>query len=206
MKNKKTYELVLLALLLAIELIFAFTPLGYLRVGIVEITFMTLPIAISAMLINERASLILGCVFGLTSFIQCFGISPFGTTLCTIDPLRTFVLCFIPRALMGYLSGLIFKLVSRIDKKKILSFIASAFSAAFLNTLFFLLTFILLFGNESITIGEETYDIAKMSIIQIVVFIVGVNGLIEAGVCTVVSAAIGRAISPVIDKIKRGRV
>ncbi len=190
--NEKTYKTVLLAMLLAIELIFAFTPLGYLRVGIVEITFMPLPIAIGAMLLDEYASLFLGVVFGITSFVQCFGISAFGTALFSVNPFGTVILCTLPRAWAGYLAGIIFKLVSKIDKTKIMSFVAAAFSSAFLNTAFFVLTFFLLFKDTGFAIGEN--NISDMNILDVAVAIAGVNGIVEMLVCTVISAPIGKAL------------
>lgn len=192
--NEKTYKTVLLAMLLAVELIFAFTPLGYLRVGIVEITFMTLPVAIGAMLLDEYSSLFLGCVFGVTSFVQCFGISAFGTVCFSVNPFGTVVLCILPRCLMGYLAGLIFKLTSKIDKTKIVSFVLTAFSAAFLNTALFVLTFFLFFRNATLTIGEKPYDISAMNILDVAVFIAGVNGIVEIIACTLISAPIGKAL------------
>ena len=79
--TQKTRRLVQLAILVAIMLILAFTPLGYLKVGAIEITFMTIPVVIGAILLGPPAGAFLGGVFGLTSFIQCFGMSAFGSAL-----------------------------------------------------------------------------------------------------------------------------
>ena len=72
--EKQTYEMVLMAILAAIMLILGFTPLGFLRVGAIEITFMVIPIAIGAILLGPRGGAILGGLFGAISFFQCFGI------------------------------------------------------------------------------------------------------------------------------------
>ena len=190
--TKKTRELVLLALLTAIELILAFTPLGYLRVGIIEITFMTVPIAIAAMMIGPYASLFLGCVFGITSFAQCFGISLFGTTLMGINPIFTFILCFVPRALMGFLVGVIFRAIHRIDKTGFVSFTVASLSAAALNTAFFVLGFFLMFHGVTLDLGGVIFDISKMNLLDVLVFIAGVNGIVEIVVCMVLSTALGK--------------
>ncbi len=50
-----------LALLTAIELIMAFTPLGYLKIGPVSITFMAIPVAVGAIVLGP----ISGAFFGL---------------------------------------------------------------------------------------------------------------------------------------------
>lgn len=76
--TEKTRKLVQMAILIAVMLILAFTPLGYLKVGAIEITFMTIPVVVGAIILGPAAGAVLGGVFGLTSFIQCFGMSAFG--------------------------------------------------------------------------------------------------------------------------------
>lgn len=93
MRNKKTLEMVQVAVLVAIVLIMSFTPIGYLRTAGLEISLITIPVVIGAMVIGPKAGLILGLVFGFTSFYQCFGMSPFGATLLGINPVATFLVC-----------------------------------------------------------------------------------------------------------------
>ena len=90
MKNTKTRQMVQLAILTAIILVMAFTPLGYLRVATMTITFLSIPVVIGAILIGPAAGAFLGFVFGLTSFIQCFGMDALGTALMTINVFYTF--------------------------------------------------------------------------------------------------------------------
>lgn len=194
-KSTKTLSLVQLGLLIAIEIIFAFTPLGYLRVGVVEITFMTIPVAIGAIIIGPLAGLLLGTVFGLTSFLQCFGISAFGTILFEINPFLTFVMCFVPRALMGLLTGLLCRALLKTRLNEIVTFTLTGLCAALLNTLFFVSCFFLFFRTAQLDFGEFVMDIGTMNILDVFVAIVGVNGLVEAGVCTVISPAIGKALT-----------
>ena len=50
-KNKeKIYKLSLAAVLTALIFVMAFTPLGYLKVGVVSITFLTIPVVIGAII------------------------------------------------------------------------------------------------------------------------------------------------------------
>ena len=71
--TSKTLQMVQLAILLAILLVMAFTPLGYMKIGPLSVSFLTLPVAIGAVILGPRAALILGAAFGLTSFYQCLG-------------------------------------------------------------------------------------------------------------------------------------
>ncbi|MBE6884200.1 MAG: ECF transporter S component [Ruminococcaceae bacterium] len=200
MSNSKTplfttRNLVQLALLTAIIIVMSFTPIGYLKTPIVEITFIPIPVVIGAIVIGPSAGAFLGAVFGLTSFIQCFGMSQFGAMLLSINPIFTFIMCFVARLLMGWLCGLIFKAFYRFDKSssKLVSYGAASLSGALLNTLFFVALLLLLFGNTDFvqSFGDTVFGI--------IATIVGVNGLVEALVCMIVGAAVSKAI----DKIFR---
>ena len=81
-KNKfSTKYLVEMALLVAIILLMAFTPIGYIKTAGLEITLIVVPVAVGAVTLGPTAGAILGGVFGITSFIQCFGMSTFGVAL-----------------------------------------------------------------------------------------------------------------------------
>ena len=110
--------MVQLAVLIAIMLILAFTPLGYLRIGPLAISLMTIPVVIGAMILGPAGGAVLGLVFGLTSFYQCFAGDPFGAALVAMNPFFTFLVCIPTRTLMGWLSGVIFKALWKIDKTK----------------------------------------------------------------------------------------
>ena len=68
--NKKftTSQITLLGLMIAILLLMAYTPLGYLNIGPLAITFNIIPVAISAITMGPVGGAIAGAVFGLTSF------------------------------------------------------------------------------------------------------------------------------------------
>ena len=66
--NKKftTSQITLLGLMIAILLLMAYTPLGYLNIGPLAITFNIIPVAISAITMGPVGGAIAGAVFGLT--------------------------------------------------------------------------------------------------------------------------------------------
>ncbi len=194
-RNERTLKLVQIAMLVAIELIFAFTPLGYLRVGtVLEITFMTIPIAIAATTVGPVASTVLSLVFGLTSFFQCFGMSAFGVICLSISPWKTAVLCIVPRLLMGILSGCLFQWLKKTGKS-LLAFSLTSLSAAFLNTFFFVMFFFVMFRSASLDFGNDfVVNISTMNLAQVFAFIAGINGIVEVVACTVISTAIGKAL------------
>ncbi|MBE6038126.1 MAG: ECF transporter S component [Anaerofustis stercorihominis] len=193
MKNSKTLYLVEMALLVSIIILMAFTPIGYLRMPGIEITFIMIPVVIGSVLLGEKAGAVLGGVFGITSFIQCFGMSQFGAALLAINPFLTFILCMVPRILMGYLSGLVYKLL-RNNKNKLIPFGAAALTGPLTNTLLFVGGVIVMFGNTEFIMSLR----GGLNVIAFFAAFVGINGVIEAVVSFVVSTGILTALKKYI--------
>ncbi len=180
-----------LALLSAIVILMSFTPLGYLRLtpGL-EITLIPIPVTVGAILMGPKAGAFLGAVFGLTSFAQCFGFSPFGAVLLSINPVYTFILTFIPRILMGYLTGWSFALYSRLFPSRTIACGAASLTGPVLNTIFFMTFLIAFFGRTEFIMEFR----GAASILGFVVAFVGINGVVEAAVCLIAGTAITRAL------------
>lgn len=191
LEKKSTKWLVRMGVLVAIIVLMSFTPIGYLKVGAIEITFLMIPVSIGAIVLGERSGAILGGVWGLTSFIQCFGMSAFGAALLGINPILTFITCMIPRILVGYLTGLIFKVLRKSDKtKNVVSFVAASLVAPIINTLLFIVFVIVFFGGSDFIVGLRD----GRNLLAFFVWFVGLNGLIEAIVAFVVGGAISKAV------------
>ena len=67
MKNNRftTAQLTLLGLMAAILLLMAYTPLGYLNIGPLAISFNVIPVAISAVVLGPVGGAVAGAIFGL---------------------------------------------------------------------------------------------------------------------------------------------
>ena len=187
MKTKvNTKSLVILGLMTALTMIFSFTPIGSIPIGPLVITLNVIPIAIAAVTVGPVGSAVIGGVFGLLSFLQCFGI---GAALVAIDPVLAFVQRFVPRLLDGIIVGFIAKGMSKVTNNYV-SYAVTGFFTAFLNTAFFMSALVLLFGNTD-------YVKELMGGKNIIVFIctfVGINALVEMAVCTFVTGTVGAAL------------
>lgn len=188
MKKQNIRKLAYLGALTAILLIFSFTPIGYLHIGTVEITFNMIPVILGATTLGALGGTILGTVFAVTSFIQCFGMSEFGTLLFGVSPILTFVLCFVPRMIAGFLPAIIYK--SLVKKNSIAAHTTAALSGSLLNTILFTAGFCLMFRGTMLGMAESQ-DFASPMAFLAAAFII--NGAIEAVVCTVVCVPIGKA-------------
>lgn len=187
-----------LALMVAIIFIMAFTPLGYLRTPGLSITFLTVPVAVAAMILGPKGGAICGLAFGITSLMQCFGTSAFGAVLLSINPFGTVFTCIVPRVLEGLLCGLIFQAVR--TKKKNLAYFIGGLSCPVLNTILYMSSLVLFFYNTDYIQGfAETLGVSNP--LTFVVAFVGLQGVIEAVVCTIVAAAIARALAAALKSV-----
>lgn len=198
MNKQNIRKLTVAGMLIALELILAFTPLGYLKIGLLSITFMTIPVIIGSITSGATVATILGLTFGITSFVQCFGTDTFGTTLFQISPVFTFITCVGARTLMGFLCGVIFKGLNKTKLPETVRGGIAAFSAPFLNTLFFMACLIGFFWNT-----EYIQSIAAgANVLKFLVTIVGINGIVEWIVCTAVGTAVGVPVARAVRKIR----
>ncbi|MEG0755122.1 MAG: ECF transporter S component [Oscillospiraceae bacterium] len=188
--SARTGYLVRISSLVAIMLLLEATGLGMIHVGVLELTILQIPVVIGAIILGPSAGALLGGVFGAISFWECFGRSAFGAALLAINPLSTFIVCFVPRILMGFLCGLIFKALYSIDKTKLLSFAGSSLAGALLNTVLFMTALMLLFGNDPFILNMR----GGLGLLPFLVTFVGLQGLVEAIVCFLVGAAVSKAL------------
>ncbi len=192
MKKLSIRDFVILALLAAILLLMSVTPLGYLNIGPLAITFNIIPVAIAAIALGPTGGLIAGCVFGLTSFLQCIGIggsSAMGVVLFGINPVLAFIQRFVPRALDGWLLGYIYRFFEKRTKSYV-ACAATGFLSAFLNTLLFMTALVVLFGHTEYVQGL----IAGRNVIVFVCAFVGVNAIAEMISATLLTGAVGAAL------------
>lgn len=196
-----TLKLTQLALLTAIVLLMAFTPIGYIKTFGLEISLIVIPVTIGAIVLGPAAGAFLGGVFGITSFIQCFGLSPFGVALLAINPIATFITCLIPRILMGWLTGLTFKGLRKSGLKET-AYPITSLIGPILNTVFFMTSLLVFFYRSDLIQGIADSSGSK-NIIQLVIAMVGINGLVEAATCLIIGAAIARALDAFVKRNAR---
>ncbi len=198
-RKNNVQKMTRLAILIALTVVLQNLPF---RLGAVEMTLGIIPVEIGAILMGSGTGALLGTVMGIASFLQCLGIfvpSPFGAQLLSINPLFTFIVCVISRALMGYLVGVIFKLFRRFDKTRLVSFAVSATSGAVLNSIFFTALVILFFYNAPY-IQAMAQGVGATNVILFFFAFIGINGIVEAAVSLFVGGASAKVLSKVVKK------
>jgi len=165
-KKKQLVRLVLCALFAALIVVMTFTPyLGYITVGIIEITTLHMVVIFGAAVLGAKYGAVLGGVWGLTCIARAFqlGIIPFQNPMVSL----------VPRIIVGLVAGLIFLGLSKTKCKKPISLGISAFAGTLTNTVL-VLSFLQIFGGFEVLFGEaaKTLDV-------IIGTLISTNGLIE---------------------------
>lgn len=195
MKSNKftTSQLTILGLMSGILFLMAYTPLGYLNIGPLAVTFNVIPVAICAVVLGPTGGAVAGTVFGLTSFLQAMGIggtSALGAALFQINPFLSAVQCFVPRILDGLLIGFIYRGMRK-KTNVYASCAVTGFFSAFLNTLFFMTALVVMFGNTEVIQNL----MGGRNVIIGCCMMVGVNAISEMVSSTIITAAVGTALS-----------
>ena len=190
MKNKRLRTMVKLAMLVALLAIFCFTPLGFLKIGIVEITFNMIPVIIGAIAVGPAAGAVLGALFGAASFWQCFGQSTFGTLLFGVNPFYTALICFVPRILAGLLPGLIFRAMTA-KKDNVAAYFVSAAVGSLTHTVLFVGGFCLRFGDTMLGMAGE-HGLSPLAFIAAAFLL---NATVELVANTAISAGVSKALT-----------
>lgn len=189
--------MVQLALMVAIIFIMAFTPLGYFQTMGLSITFLTVPVAVGAIMLGPKGGAVCGLAFGITSFLQCFGIGAFGTMLFSINPIGTAVTCIVPRILDGWLCGFLFQILRK--RTKGAAYLLTSLACPVFNTLLFMTSLVLFFYHTDYIQGLAATFGASNPFVFAAAF-VGVQGMIEAAVCFVLAGAVSRALGTALHK------
>lgn len=138
-------------------------------------------------------SAILGGVFGLASFLRCFGLNAFGAMLLSINLFLAFLLYVPTRILTGWMTGLIYQGIRRTKIPSNVSLTIANLCCPLLNTTFFMS--MLVFGfyqTEYIQSFVQKFGVSNPFLF--VIAFVGINGLVEAAVCFIVGTAISAAL------------
>ncbi|MBQ7887341.1 MAG: ECF transporter S component [Clostridia bacterium] len=189
-----------LALLVAIEMVMKAIGLGSVPVGPLYMSFLTVPIAVGAIVLGPLAGMILGGVFGFVSFLDAIkGASIMTSNLLAVSPLHTFVLCVGMRVLMGLCVGLVYQGMTRLCRRSAVNCFVTSLSAPLLNTLFFMGYIVLAFYHTDY-IQNLAASKGAANPAVFVVLLVGFQGVVEAIVCSVTGTAVAGGVKKALGR------
>ena len=189
MKNKKTTNMVIFSMLLAIEVVMSFTPLGFLRIGLLSVTMLHITVIICAMALGKKYGAALGFVMGFCSFynatfsptITSFCFTPFFSMGGVEGNWTSLLIAFIPRIALGYGAGAIYERLK--SKNGRTAAALSGLSGALINTIGVL-------GGIWIFFKEPYEAVLGNTIVALLMTTVGVNSIAEAVVGVIAAMAV----------------
>lgn len=192
-----------LALLVAIILVMKLTGLASIPVGPLYMTFTMVPIAIGAIIMGPLAGGVLGMIYGFTSYYDAATGAPTTGLFFQLNPLSTFVLCVVIRTLVGVLTGWLFRALRKVDSTKTICYFVCSLAAPVLNTILFM-GYIAFFFYEAFLSTDKVQDIVSTigmsSPLLIMIFYVGLQGLVEAAIGTVVGGTVSKTVSHALKR------
>ncbi len=194
-RKSKLSDWIKMALFVAIIVLLSVTPLGYISLGVINATTIQMPVIIGAMLFGWKKGAFLGGVFGFTSMLKntfqpgltSFVFSPFIPVFGEESgSFWALLVCFVPRILIGVVSGLLFTALSKTKIKKAVAAGICGFCGSLTNTIFVMSGIFLFFGRSYSAARNEAYE----ALIGTVMATITGVGVTEAIVSAVIAAAV----------------
>lgn len=203
-KSKNTKFITLMGVLLAIEIIMAFTPLGFVPLGFTKATTIHIPVVIGAIFLGPLAGIILGGAFGILSIIintvspalTSFVFSPFITIGGAQGNIWSLVIALVPRMLIGIVAYYSYKWVSKIDKTKVIAYATAGVVGSLTNTVLVMSGIYIFFGQQYAAAKEVTFE----ALFGVIMGIIGVNGIPEAIVAAIIVALVCKVLKSVFKE------
>ena len=108
--------------------------------------------------------------------------------------ISSLIICYVPRILIGYVSGLIFEKLEK--KNEPIAYALSGIAGSLVNTVL-VLGFILLFFTPQYS---EANGVTKEALFSIVLSTLAINGTLEAIITPILSSAIAKPVNYFINK------
>lgn len=189
--SAQTRRMTQLAILIALEAVLTFTPLGFIMIPPISITLLHIPVIVGAILMGPSAGGILGLAFGLFSMLKAstaaaspadMAFSPF----LSGSPLSSVVMCILPRVLLGVIAGGLYLLLSRKVKSDAVSMGVSAVASTFLHSM--------------MVLGLLSILFQALPLKDVIAALIGVNCLLEMLAAAVVAAAVCKPLKKALRR------
>ena len=208
MKTRKhdTHWMVGVAMMAAIVILLANTPLGMIQLPIIKATTTHIPVILGAILLGPLAGTILGCVFGICSMINntiapallSFAFSPFLSTslIGAVKALWVAVGC---RAMIGLVSGWLWIGLKKVKAPDLIALPIVGFIGAWTNTVCVMGSIYFLLRPEyAKAMGIE-------AVFGLVMAVITGSSIMEAVAALVLVTAIGKVLIQVVARLPMGQ-
>lgn len=212
MKAKKhdTRWMVSVALMAAIVIVLANTPLGMIQLPIIKATTVHIPVVLGAILLGPGAGAILGAVFGICSLVSntmaptllSFAFSPFLSTTGIPGSLKAIWISVGCRILIGVVAGWLWVLFTKIKLNQFIALPIVGFVGSMVNTVTVMGSIYFLFAQQY----AEAKEVALTAVFGLVMGTVTASGIPEAIAAAILVLALGKVLVVVFRKMNLGAV
>lgn len=207
MKEKKrdTRWMVCVALMAAIVIVLANTPLGMIQLPVIKATTVHIPVILGAVLLGPLAGGILGGVFGICSLISntmaptllSFAFSPFMSTTGLPGVLKALWISVGCRILIGVVSGWLWKLFEKVHLNQSIALPITGFVGAMVNTVTVMGSIYLLFAQQY----AQAQDVGITAVWGLIMGTITASGIPEAIASAVLVLALGKVLLRFMKKL-----
>ena len=212
MKERKhdTRWMVCVALMAAIVIVLANTPLGMIQLPIIKATTVHIPVILGAILLGPGAGAILGAVFGICSLVSntmaptllSFAFSPFLSTTGIPGALKAIWISVGCRILIGVAAGWLWVLFTKIKLNQFIALPIVGFVGSMVNTVTVMGSIYFLFAQQY----AEAKEVALTAVFGLVMGTVTASGIPEAIAAAILVLALGKVLVVVFRKMNLGAV
>ena len=212
MKTKKhdTSWMVSAALMAAIVIVLANTPLGMIQLPIIKATTVHIPVILGAILLGPGAGAILGAIFGICSLVSntmaptllSFAFSPFLSTTGIPGALKAIWISVGCRILIGVAAGWLWVLFTKIKLNQFIALPIVGFVGSMVNTVTVMGSIYFLFAQQY----AEAKEVALTAVFGLVMGTVTASGIPEAIAAAILVLALGKVLVVVFRKMNLGAV
>ena len=193
-----TRFLVSVALMAAIIIVLANTPLGMIQLPVIKATTVHIPVIIGAILLGPLAGGILGAVFGICSLVSntmaptllSFAFSPFMSTTGISGAVKAIWISIGCRMLIGIAAGWLWILLEKFRMNHLIALPIVGFAGSMVNTIAVMGSIYLLFAQQY----AEAREVAVTAVWGLIMGTIAASGIPEAIAAAVLVLALGKVL------------
>ena len=196
-RDNRTHRMVALAMMGAIVVLLANTPLGLIQLPVIKATTVHIPVILGAILLGPSAGCVLGGVFGICSLISntiaptltSFAFSPFYAD-GMVGALKAVWISVGCRVLIGLVSGWLWIILKKIKLPEIVALPIVGFVGSMTNT-------VAVMGSIYFLLAEQyaaAREVAVTAVYGLIMATITGAGVMEALAALVLVTGIGKAL------------
>lgn len=203
-RKKDTRWLASVALMMAVVILLANTPLGMIQLPVIKATTVHIPVILGAILLGPMAGCILGAAFGICSLISntvaptllSFAFSPFLSMSGLLGAVKALWISVGCRILIGFVSGWLWILLRKLNVNQLAALAVTGFAGGMTNTVTVMGSiYFLLMADYA-----QARNVGMEAVAGLIMATVTASGIPESLVAAVLTAVVGKVLIQVIKR------